>query len=129
MTDKGVDATCAQPGLTEGTHCETCDKIIVAQEEIPATGEHEWADATREAPKTCTSCGATEGDPLPPDTEGAPSSGGEEPSGTEPDGDGADAEQTGGDAQEKTWGCSSGIGMGAFAIVLILGAALVFKKE
>lgn len=123
VTDQGVDATCGQPGLTEGTHCEECDRIIVAQEEIPATGDHEWADATREAPKTCTSCGATEGDPLPPETESQPSdtppSGGEGSSGTEPDGD----------AQEKKWGCSSGIGMGAFAIVLILGAALVFKKD
>ena len=36
--------------------------------------DHDWVDATTEAPKTCTICGATEGDKLPepepePDTE------------------------------------------------------------
>lgn len=28
------------------------------------TGEHEWQDATCETPKTCSTCGKTEGDPL-----------------------------------------------------------------
>lgn len=28
------------------------------------TGEHEWTDATCETPKTCSTCGKTEGDPL-----------------------------------------------------------------
>ena len=42
--------------------CADCGESYT--EAIDATGEHEWADATLTAPKTCTVCGATEGDPL-----------------------------------------------------------------
>ena len=43
--------------------CSVCDATITAQEVIPSLG-HQWADATCTAPKTCDTCGATDGDPL-----------------------------------------------------------------
>ncbi len=33
-----VASTCIQTGLTEGAKCSVCDEILLAQEEIPATG-------------------------------------------------------------------------------------------
>ena len=37
-TDKAVAATCTKSGLTEGSHCQYCKKVLTAQKEIPATG-------------------------------------------------------------------------------------------
>lgn len=58
--DGGVDARCETDG--EETYiCVKCgDKDVKT---IPATG-HTWADATCTEPKTCTVCGATEGEAL-----------------------------------------------------------------
>ena len=50
VTDKAVAATCTQAGLTAGSHCSVCGKIIKGQEVIPATG-HQWTDGT------CIVCG------------------------------------------------------------------------
>ncbi len=36
--DKAVEPTETAPGLTEGTHCEVCETVLVKQEEIPAAG-------------------------------------------------------------------------------------------
>ncbi len=41
VTDPGTEATCGDDGITEGSHCEICACVIVAQEPIPATGEHD----------------------------------------------------------------------------------------
>ena len=38
VTDAAVEATCTEAGKTEGKHCSACDKVLVAQEEIPALG-------------------------------------------------------------------------------------------
>ena len=57
--DAKVDATCTEPGKTEGKHCETCGEVLVAQEEIPAKGHTEVIDAKVEP--TCTEPGKTEG--------------------------------------------------------------------
>ncbi len=81
---KWVDATyqkpktCSECGKTEGSKltCEThvdadknelCDNCGVKVDEngIEVTCEHEWADATCAAPKTCTKCNKTDGDALP----------------------------------------------------------------
>ena len=56
--------TCTEDGLTAGEYCERCDEVTVEQTVIKASG-HTWTDATVAAPKTCTVCYATEGDPLP----------------------------------------------------------------
>jgi len=64
VTDNAKDPTCTENGLTEGKHCSVCNEVLVAQNSIDALG-HDFADATTEAPKTCKTCGATEGDKLP----------------------------------------------------------------
>ena len=61
--------TCEAAGYTVYI-CYVCTDSYVGNE-VAATG-HDWKDATTEAPKTCTKCGATEGDKL---TDPTPDSG------------------------------------------------------
>lgn len=49
----GVEATCAKTGLTEGKRCSLCGKILVAQREIPATGQHLY---TNDFDTSCDQC-------------------------------------------------------------------------
>ena len=51
VVDPGVNATCIKTGLTEGSHCAVCSKVLVAQELVPAKG-HEYG------PDWCVRCGA-----------------------------------------------------------------------
>lgn len=55
VIDSGVEATCTQPGLTDGKHCSVCGFIIEAQQEIPMSG-HDYDDSHK-----CTHCGAVGG--------------------------------------------------------------------
>ena len=41
VVDKAVAATCITPGLTEGSHCSVCHKVIKTQTTIPSKG-HKW---------------------------------------------------------------------------------------
>ena len=59
MIDAAVEATCTEPGKTEGKHCSVCNTVLVEQTTVPAKGHTEVIDAAVEA--TCTEPGKTEG--------------------------------------------------------------------
>jgi hypothetical protein len=68
VTDAAVAATCGKDGLTEGSHCSTCNKVITAQKTVPATGNHDYSKTSTtaatttkdgETVKTCSVCGNT----------------------------------------------------------------------
>lgn len=63
IEDEGVLSTCETNGLTKGSHCTQCDKVIVPQLEIVAQG-HQWRSASCDAPKTCSICKKTSGETL-----------------------------------------------------------------
>lgn len=59
LKDKAIPATCEISGKTEGSHCSECNKILVAQKEVPAIGNHMWDKGKVEGNKviyTCTVC-------------------------------------------------------------------------
>ncbi len=58
VTDSGKAATCIVAGLTEGSHCETCGKVMARQDTIPAAHK-EVTDKAVEP--TCTESGWTKG--------------------------------------------------------------------
>ena len=70
---EAVAATCLTAGNKEYYTCSICDKVYSNAEGslettvdaciIAALG-HSWKAATCSAPKTCSACGATEGEPL-----------------------------------------------------------------
>ncbi len=60
VTDDAVPATCKSTGLTEGSHCSLCNKVLVAQTVVPKTEDHTpVTDAAVAA--TCKDTGLTEG--------------------------------------------------------------------
>lgn len=60
VIDEEVPATCMSIGLTEGSHCELCEKIFVFQKTIPTLPNHSIV-IDEEVPATCKSPGLTEG--------------------------------------------------------------------
>ena len=63
VTDENIVPTCTEPGKTMGKHCSVCGEVTLAQTVVDATG-HSWSEISCEAPKTCSTCGETEGDAL-----------------------------------------------------------------
>lgn len=57
VTDAAVAPTCTETGLTEGSHCSHCGKVLTAQTVIPTT-EHAWDEGTVTTPASCTEPGA-----------------------------------------------------------------------
>ena len=47
--DKAVAATCTKSGLTEGSHCQYCKKVLTAQKATPATG-HQYIPSQESYP-------------------------------------------------------------------------------
>ena len=45
VTDSAVKATCTATGLTEGTHCSICEKVLTAQTSVDALG-HDFENGT-----------------------------------------------------------------------------------
>lgn len=60
VTDSAVPATCKDTGLTEGSHCSVCNKVLVAQETVPTTDGH-TAVIDAAVPASCKDTGLTEG--------------------------------------------------------------------
>ena len=56
VTDKAVASTCAKMGLTEGSHCEECGEVIVAQQKT-AVKKHTYGKSTWKAPTAKTTGG------------------------------------------------------------------------
>ena len=69
VKDKAVEATCEKDGLTEGSHCSVCKKVLKAQETIPSTGHKFGAWKTthpadvfsvEKQSRSCSECGKEE---------------------------------------------------------------------
>lgn len=59
------DATCTKPGsYDEVVYCSVCGKELSRKTVTGQTLPHNWKDATCTEPKTCSACGATEGNPA-----------------------------------------------------------------
>ena len=60
VTDAAIEPTCKSEGLSEGSHCSVCDKVLTAQTALPKSEEHSpVTDAAIEP--TCKSEGLSEG--------------------------------------------------------------------
>ena len=59
VADPAVAPSCTKTGLTEGSHCSACDKVIKAQEKVPALAHNPVKDPA--VAPTCTKTGLTEG--------------------------------------------------------------------
>ena len=57
ITEKAVKPTCTTQGLSEGSRCSVCHKVLVAQEVIPAYG-HEVGEWTVQYEPTCAGKGS-----------------------------------------------------------------------
>lgn len=56
VIDKAIAATCTKTGLTEGSHCDACDKTLVAQIEIGMIPHYGGTASCKEA-AICEGCG------------------------------------------------------------------------
>ena len=74
VVDDAVDAGCESDGLTEGSHCETCEYVIVEQEVVEALGHDmgEWFEVTPAAcmedgleQRDCSRCDHSDTNVLP----------------------------------------------------------------
>ncbi|MBQ8766647.1 MAG: leucine-rich repeat domain-containing protein [Clostridia bacterium] len=54
-----VEATCTESGLTQGIKCSICDKVLLEQIEIPATGHSftDWSINKNKKYRNCSVCG------------------------------------------------------------------------
>lgn len=59
VLDAAVAPTCTETGLSEGSHCSVCNKVLVRQETVAALGHVVAADEAVEP--TCTTTGLTTG--------------------------------------------------------------------
>lgn len=58
VVDPAVASTCAETGLTEGSHCTVCNEVIVVQKTVPVTA-HDIDANTIQTGDVCSKCGYT----------------------------------------------------------------------
>lgn len=61
VKDSAVNSTCTKTGLTEGSHCSVCERVLVAQQATPLA-EHSWDSGVVNngiRTFTCHTCGQT----------------------------------------------------------------------
>lgn len=56
VIDSAVAATCESAGKTEGRHCSVCDKVLIEQKTVKATG-HNWDEGKITQEATCEKAG------------------------------------------------------------------------
>ena len=56
VIDSAVAATCESAGKTEGRHCSICDKVLIEQKTVKATG-HNWDEGKITQEATCEKSG------------------------------------------------------------------------
>ncbi|MBE6132932.1 MAG: hypothetical protein E7180_06045 [Erysipelotrichaceae bacterium] len=56
VIDEAVEATCTSTGLTQGSHCDICNEIIVKQREV-STKNHSWNNGEITTPASCVENG------------------------------------------------------------------------
>ena len=59
VIDASIAATCEQAGLTAGSHCSVCEKVLIPQTEIPKSGHVEVIDKGYES--SCRENGLSDG--------------------------------------------------------------------
>ncbi len=73
VVDKAILPTCTESGLTEGSHCSICDKVLIAQQTVLALG-HDFISRITRMPTTekqgakllkCKTCGWKKTELLP----------------------------------------------------------------
>ena len=57
VIDEAVPATCKDTGLTEGSHCSVCNRVLVAQTIVPKTEDHSSSNWIIDVQATCKSEG------------------------------------------------------------------------
>ena len=123
-----VEPTCTETGLSEGAKCSICERAMIKQTELPATGHSygEWTvtkeatvEAEGEEKRVCSGCGDEETrtiDKLEPQpTEPKPT----EPKPTEP-------KPTEPNGEPEPTGSNTGLIVGIVAAVVVIGAIVAF---
>ena len=53
VTDAAIEPTCKSEGLSEGSHCSVCDKVLIAQTALPKSDEHSPSDWITDTEASC----------------------------------------------------------------------------
>ena len=131
-----MDPTCTETGLSKGAKCSICERAMIKQTELPATGHSygEWTvskEATTEAEgeekRVCSGCGEEETRSIaklePQPTDPKPT----DPKPTDPKP--TDPKPTEPKATEPTTepvGSNTGLIIGIIAAVVVIGAVIAF---
>lgn len=136
VKDAAVAATCTADGLTEGSHCADCGKVLKAQETVPMLG-HDWGEwkVVKEATATvagsrersCKTCGKAETETIAklPESE---TTGKTTEKTTEANGSGKEYTSVG-----SLFGCTGAVSASESVVVLVavlaLGGVMMLVKS